>query len=459
MTRTTILLAVIIAAELLLGWFVLASSEPQSILPQPDMSGFPESTRRGVEKALSSTRPHVAAEVDHLADVFFAAGFYSESELCYRHATTLSPEAPQYHYNLGFCLAAIGDIEGSDAEFHLAIKSGHSRADACWYFIGMNALRANKPAEATEAFQKSQTVATSRIELAQLLIADNQLEESKRLLTALLSEFPNSKRCYQLLAEIAKRNGDTAGNQSANAMADVLYKPIQGPWHARAGKMQEIYLGLGISEQISKLKERTKSKKSLEPGRLQVETDNRIFWDPSLEDYLADVAAANQDNKAQIAHLQRIIDLDGLNSYRAARLGFALLEQQKTEEARQLFKQGIHLPVARSDNGVVDMARALAALESDKNQARTYAAFADFQAGLAFMDELNIPAAEQAFQQATKRNTDSARYWFWLGRSSLLLGHTDVAREAFENCLRLNPHHERAIEFQKTLPSDNKLPN
>ena len=89
MTRTTILLAVIITAELLLGWFVLASSEPQSSLPQPDMSGFPESTRRGVEKALSSTRPNVAAEVDHLADVFFAAGFYSESELCYRYALSL----------------------------------------------------------------------------------------------------------------------------------------------------------------------------------------------------------------------------------------------------------------------------------------------------------------------------------------------------------------------------------
>lgn len=454
MTRNIALLATVIAVELVIGWFVLSPSQSPFLLPEPNLKGFPEATRRGVEKARNSTRPHIAADLDHLADVFFASGFYAESEACYRQAATLKPLSPQYHYNLGFCLASIGDLAGSDAAFHAAIKAGHSRADACWYFIGMNALRANRAGQAREAFRSSGSIAAARIELAQLLLADGKLDESKSLLTKLLAEHPNSKRCYQLLAEIADRNGDDVSSQEGKALADVLYQPIQGPWHARAGKMQEIYLSLGVSQQVSRLTDQPLSKASLSSGAAQIEADNKVLWDPTLEDYLSDLAGSSQETDKQIMHLRAIIDRDGLNSYRAARLGFALLQQQKKEEAKRLFELGIHLPVARANNGVVDMSRALATLESDEIKSGQYLAFAEFQSGLQLMDELDVASAQKSFQRATAEDSKSARYWFWLGRSSLLLGQTEVAREGFAKCLQLNPNHERAQKFAATIASD-----
>lgn len=454
MNRFIIILATIIGLELLVGFYVLRDASPPMQLPRPDLTGFPESTRRGVETTLNATRPHVPVELDHLADVLFAAGFYPESEACYREATNLNPKSPQYQYNLGFCLASIGDVEGSNAAFRKAIELGHSRTDACSYFLGMNALRSDQPQEAMAAFRASQSIATSRIELAQLLIAEGQLHESEALLADLQKEFPNSKRCYQLQSQIALLKNDTTSHQSAKAMADVLFEPIRGPWHARVGKMQEIYLGLGITEQVADLTKRATSKVFLEEAKQEVESDNAAFWDPDLEDYLSNIAVANADPVAEIAHLQNVVDTDGLDSYRAARLGFALLRQQKTDQAKRIFEKGIHLPVAKSDNGVVAMARELARLSENEQLSLHYTAFAEFQSGLVFMDELNVPAAHLAFLRATQADSESSKYWFWLGRASLLMGQNDVAADAFNECLQRNPHHERAKAFQQTLATN-----
>ncbi|MCP4507371.1 MAG: tetratricopeptide repeat protein, partial [Fuerstiella sp.] len=215
-------------------------------LPNPNLSGYPAFTRTKIEEALVAVAPDIAMDWHDLADTLFAGGFYAEAEACYRHSVTLNPSHPRFRYHWAFCLFSIGDIAESDQQFRQAIEQGHSSPEACQHFIGLNALREGRSSDAQQAFEASSELAASRLKLAELAIRDNNPDHAAALLNQLLKEQPNAWRVNHLLAVAARKRGDETSEQQYSAFADVLSEEVRGPWHSRAGIIQELSLKLGV---------------------------------------------------------------------------------------------------------------------------------------------------------------------------------------------------------------------
>ena len=437
------------------SWLVFFRQETFK-LPEPNLAGYPAYTRAKIRKAIAVVRPDVALDWHDLADTLFAGGFYAEAEACYRHSCTLSPTHPRFRYHWAFCLSSIGNTAQSDEQYRYAIELGHSHPEACQHFIGLNALREGRTENAQQAFAASSELAVSRLQLAELAIRDNDLTNASALLHGLLKEQPNAWRVYHLLAIIARQQGDRTAEQQHLAFADVVSEHVRGPWHSRAGTIQALSRKLGVEHRVNMALEQLQQPQNIDRVADSIVAENGESWDPLLEDLLSNVDLARGNRKSQVARLRQVIDKDGADSYRTARLGFALLAQQSTTEAEHLFETGIHLLSGGKNQQVIDMCGALAELRKnagDVASASQVAAWREFLKGTQSLEDLALPQAAAAFSRSVELDDTQARSWFWLGRVQQLLGNHESAITAFTECLMRNPHHERAKRNQSALSS------
>ena len=100
---------------------------------------------------------------------------------------------------------------------------------------------------------------------------------------------------------------------------------------------------LGVEYRVNMAVKQLRRPQNLNRVADMILAENREAWDPLLEDLLSNVDLARDDGESQVARLQKTIAKDGVDSYRAARLGFALLGQQKIADAKHVFETGIHL--------------------------------------------------------------------------------------------------------------------
>ncbi len=442
--------------ELAVATWLMFFQQETFKLPEPNLVGYPAYTRAKIREAISVVRPDVALDWHHLADTLFAGGFYAEAEACYRRASTLNPNHPQFRYHWAFCLSSIGQTAASDEQFRRAIDLGHSHPEACRHFIGLNALREGRAKDAQRAFTSSSELAVSRLQLAELAIRDHDLTHASALLNELIKEQPNAWRVYYLLAVVARQQGDTTAEQQHFAFADVVSEHVRGPWHSRAATLQKLSLELGVEHRINVALEQLQQPQNIDRVADIILAENGESWDPLLEDLLSNVDLARDDRKSQVNRLQQVIDKDGADSYRTARLGFALLAQQNTTEAELLFETGIHLLSGGKSQQVIDMCGALTELRKHAGNvasANQIAAWGDFLKGTQLLEDLAIPEAAAAFSRSIELDDSRARSWFWLGRSQQLLGNHESAATAFAECLIRNPHHEHAIRNRRALSS------
>jgi Flp pilus assembly protein TadD len=437
------------------SWLVFFRQETFK-LPEPNLAGYPAYTRAKIREAISVVRPDVALDWHDLADTLFAGGFYAEAEASYGRASTLNPTHPRFRYHWAFCLSSIGNTAQSDEQYRYAIELGHSHPEACQHFIGLNALREGRTEDAQQAFAASSQLAVSRLQLAELAIRNNDLTHASLLLNELMKEQPNAWRVYHLLAVIARQQGDRTAEQQHLAFADVVSEHVRGPWHSRAGTIQELSRKLGVEHRVNMTLEQLQRPQNIDRVADIILAENGESWDPLLEDLLSNVDLARGDRKSQVARLRQVIDKDGADSYRTARLGFALLAQQSRTEAEHLFETGIHLLSGGKSQQVIDMCGALTELgknAGDVASANRVAAWGEFLTGTQLLEQLAIPQAAAAFSQSVKLDDTQARSWFWLGRTQQLLGNHESAVAAFTECLIRNPHHERAMRNRSALSS------
>ena len=456
MKYLTIVLSLVLIAEIALIVTREQNNHPTPVAPELIFDGYPAFTERTVRRRIESADFTQSAGWTDSADILFAAGFYAESEACYRQAVEMEPEHPQLRYNWAFCLASLGNIDSADQQFSNAIDRGHPHPEACRYLMGMNALRQGRRDKAIDLFTQSNDLAASRIELAQLALETSEYEQADELLGGLVEEQPNAWRVHHLKSVLARKTDDHESYVKHSALADVLSAPVSGPWHSRAAEMRKLSEELDIRTQVNDVSTALNSGIRPEFIYSQLVKDIEQEWDPALEDILSDLELNLGKPELQRERLQRIVDRDGMDSYRAARLGFVLLAQGDTSAGIEILKQGVDLRTGFKGTELTDMASAVASYHLSQNEDLEYArveALGEFLSGIDLIDQLDVRGANSAFQRATMLDQSSPRYWFWLGRSQQLLGERAAAVDSYTECLKLNPYHERAAQYREALNS------
>jgi tetratricopeptide (TPR) repeat protein len=452
MKRATRLLLVILIAEVVVGGCWLLLRRPRIAPTIPVLDGYPLWTQQKLKTAVEECRPDVAADWNRLADTSFATGFYREAEACYRRSTELLPSDPQLRYNLAYCLSSIGDQTGSDHEFLAAIEHGHPRPDDCRYFIGRSALRDGNIADAKRAFEQSSRLPASQLELAILAIGEQDYATAAQLLQGLKEKYPNAWSVQQNLARLADWQGDAEESQKHAALADVLRDHLTGPWHNRGKTIQDMSRSLSVEGQVNHLRQLL-SVGSTKSANAEIVAANEVLWDPELEDIQSDVDYAAGHVNEQISRLQHVIDLDGANAWRLGRLGLAQLAAQDTESAIRSLETGIHLLSGKSGTDTIGLCQVLADLRraEDPDAARRISAQGMYLQGIEFLDELAVAQAAEALAKSVELDPAPSQSWFWLGRTRQLLGEREAAIAAFDECLKRNPYHERAMRNRQVL--------
>lgn len=450
MTRLSRVLGVVLVAEVLLGVVAVQNRDVTFGPPELDLDGYSNVTTSSIQRSLAELRPKVALDWHDLADKLFVTGFYKQSEACYHTAVQLQPDHPQFIYDWAFCLSSLGNLQLATKTFQRAIDAGHSHPEACHYFMGLHLLRQGQLNEARLYFEQSSSIAASRLQLADLAMRQGNLTAARKLLADLIEEHPNAWRIHHLLAEVATAENDSITARQHSELADVLSAAVPGPWKARAGKLQQIFQEMQTLEYVNSTLSSLSNTSDLQRVATQVKDRADTQWDPLLEDLMARLAYLQGDVSSQLKHLRHVVELDGMDAYRAARLGAALKESGQIAEAESVFAAGVHLKTGERASEVAEMATFLAD-QLPPSQPRLnrgqYLAVAAFHEGLGYVDNLRYQDALRCFEEAVSHDDQQAKYWYWLGRTYQILADRDQAKAAFAQCLKLQPHHERAEKY------------
>ncbi|MCR9202040.1 MAG: tetratricopeptide repeat protein [Planctomycetaceae bacterium] len=448
--------AALLIAELLLCAVHWLQQSPRVRPPAVNLSGYPVNTRRAVERAyerIERLESPAAQDWDQLGDTLSAAGRYAEAVACYRQATHCEPDAPQYHYDLAFCLMSTGQLEAADDAFARAAQLEPQLQDTQHYFAGINALRRGDSAAAERAFETSD-LAAARLQRAILALESGQTRRSQDLLSRIT---PTAFRVQQLLAELERLEGRHTAARRRMLLTDHLDGIVTGPWNERAAII--VARTEAISATAQKLQELQRLEQAPAGVTRRITADQVEIWEPELEDLLADAALAAGDRGAQIKHLETLIQRDGASTYRMNRLGFALVSAGQPAQGQAALEVGHRLRGTATAQQAADNCLALAELTAADRprQAARYRALA-----------LRLLEDYDASLKIDDRQPD---VWFRLGlqldrtASGLLPGAEQsperliqAAISAYEKCLSLKPHHQAAELMRQALSSPGAKP-
>ncbi|TWT58207.1 tetratricopeptide repeat protein [Thalassoglobus neptunius] len=442
-----VLLAVI-GIELVAGFRSYRNVQQQPVAPTANTEGLPGFTRNMIMSSEVAMNPKFAEQWSGLGMVYQAFGFYDESVACFTRAQEISPEDPSIAYELGFALILAGKTDESSREFERAMELGHPYASQCWYFLGRNALRMDDPETAKGFFLKATSLPAARFELAKIAWRAGESAQAEHMLKEIINEFPNATEPQRLLAEVFDEQGE-------QHLASMLYLSSDRRFVALTSPRQEIFESIQQLRNVGNVKfVQTRATELLDAGKVSdaqeiLKYEAGSEFHPVIWDARSDVERALGNIEEQIALLQEIIERDGLDSYRAARLGFALIGNEQKDEVQKVMTVGAALESNDEREVVADLYQQLANLASEQgNEDKALANWseAQFHYGRKIYQTEDPSKAIDLFIQSAEANPETADPLFYLGQLFYELGELTDAQTAYEECLKIDPNFGRAID-------------
>ena len=438
-----------IAIELAIGMVLYRRQKPPVTPVVVDLSHVDSFTAAHINEL--TARCHTAEDWANLGEVYLAYGYFTEAEACYRVVVEKQPNRAEWVHHWGFALERIGRLAEANAQYERAITLGHLDPAGCWYYIGRNHLRQENTEAAREAFARAGDQPSARYETARLMARAGQGDQALPLLERLEAEYPYAVEPLLLRHKILLLKGDAAaiaaGIGSLRAPG-TLPSPFTADWkwleevHDTTGLAKELKASMALLDQGQF--------SAAMPGLREVYRQN---GDPNAADLLASAEERSGNNSEAIRLLEMVVDQWSPTPHFLLRLGNTYAANRQMGPAVAAWTRATHLgqggyakePFHRlaeyyDRTGNVEAAR--------HNHAQAY-----FAAGHEAYWELQLPEAKRAFEGALKYSPDYAPTWYYLGELHRLQDETDLARKAYERCLKINPNFGRAITSLSLLPA------
>jgi tetratricopeptide (TPR) repeat protein len=156
------------------------------------------------------------------AEMYFGAGKLADAERDLRAAITLTPRAPDLHFNLAQVYEGLKDVPDAIASYQLETEIAPSNFGACLN-LGLLHFQAGHVEAAAACFQRLLQLRPGEPH-ASFLLAEtyartgNNLEQALQLVRQGLSQMPDYKHGYVLMAEIYRKLGRAKEADEAAAM-------------------------------------------------------------------------------------------------------------------------------------------------------------------------------------------------------------------------------------------------
>ncbi|MFQ5674288.1 MAG: tetratricopeptide repeat protein [bacterium] len=356
--------------------FLWSSSHSSlDVLPAPDLKGVEVQ----VEKKISFLRlkvqekPNSASTWGKLGMNFAVHEMKREAVVCYRQAADLNPREFLWPYYCGITLRELGSPEALDwLERSLAIKPQYAPLNVLY---GQTLLDAGKVNEAREAFRRSikvdQNLPHAYHGLAQISLAENNLQLSLEYLLKALEIDPSYREAHGLLADVYRRLGKPAKARGqllfAQQLPEFTWMPdpyysqlaaegVSSWWYRRRGRA---YLEKGLYQSAVRefrmrllLKPDAQSHNNLAIALQKLgqrdeaieQLQAALALDPGYVDALNNLAAVlYEEGRKQEAmtYLDKALKLNPAFADAYLNLGAVYMRAGKTEKGLAAFRQGL----------------------------------------------------------------------------------------------------------------------
>jgi tetratricopeptide (TPR) repeat protein len=457
MTRFQWVLIVLVTAEVTvvgLGWYgklpgTMGAAEldqrSYQVLPTTRLNVLDKEAAEDIRRMESEHRPENRKDWLNLAAVYRTFGLLPEAMFCYQQAQQRGSLGPKDQFAWGICLSRFGAMQDAEEHLQQVIAAYHEWAPDAWLQIGLNCLRQEKPLEAEQALRKALQRPAARLALARLLSRTDRSQEALQLLEELLQDFPNGLWVHQLKAWIHEMEGeagkaayhrDRVRRASHSVTTHDQSRQQDDRWFQKIGS-GKVFFGSQLAEQQGNLKQ------AIDLGLQGLESS----WQEDRALRMVYLLLANGEPGNALLQLEKFIARVGESVESLTLMGEALTESGRTKEAVAVWERAAGYRSSRfMDTNMRVHEKLMMAYEknSEADKASRQKGLMRLEKAILAWNRNEVRSAMIELNQAIELVPDSAVAWFYLAETRRLLGDGSGARQAYEKCLQLQPHHGRA---------------
>lgn len=380
------------------------------------------------------------------AETYKALGIYPPAEYCFQQAHRLSPPDQEYLFYWANCLSRMGKLDAAGEKFAQVLGGNTPHASFCWLRLGQDQLRRNRPGEAERMFERAGDNAWAQLHLARLMIRDGRANEALTLLDRLMQRYPQTMRAVQMKSWAYEQLGDEEQAARYRQTAQHSLQLVQ-PHFPNTQRDEEWLHELG-SAPFHIASGRSHAAGDVDLAIAAGEQAVSLYWREVYALHLAQLCRRRSPDRA-IELLTEFNQRAGPTVLSLEMLGDSWASKGIVEKAREFWEQATDYRGSQSASMIANLSvhtklARLASRQGDEEKARRHEGLAHYERGKLAWRDNRLQDAKQSFAQAVQLVEDHAPSWFYLGQTRRLLGDAD-AKDAYERCLKLDPHHGRGM--------------
>ena len=423
--------------------------------PDPQLGRMDSLTAEQLERVRTRTIHGDGDDWKNYAQALLGQGFYPEAEQAFRVAVRVSPDDQEAVYGLGFCLERMGRLEESIPVLEQAASmSDDQLSETCWYQIGRNHLRLENVPEAEEAFRRIAEFPAAAFHLAKIELRTGRAAEAVPKIEPVLVQHPNSVKLIQLRARAADELGD---EETAREYYD---RELRGEAKLTLEYGMSFFMlyrsKYGLEKDLANCL-RLRDAGTIAERVHCIDSAMRIIKSENLIQYAqvyisqAEIALGLGQPERALSLLEEARPLTFETPWILQLRGEALFQLKRTKEAQETWERSLAL------RATPDVHQRLALyLEGlgQSDEANRHRARAHQLMGQREYEVNRIEPAHEQFLKASDIDPSMPITWYYLGETHRLKGEIGSARSAYEKCLELDEHYQRArVALQHLEPN------
>ncbi len=441
---TAILLIELVGA---LGVVVWRVSRPAA--PIPEMSRLDDQTAAALRDLAADVWRDTALKWRELGEAYMAFGYFPEAELCLSRAAKKDPTDARALVDWGMCLERMGRMQEAIERFQQAAPlAEEALARTCWYHVGRNRLRLERPQEAEQAFEYAGELIPALYQRGKLMVRSGRPKEALAVARLILQIMPRDlwamflayRAELEMQHEIEAAEWEDRLRRSTREVNLDDYMDFFNPIRNQYGLVKRL-------GELDKAVKQEDWPRVAELGRSLLDALPRSFhW--RLVPVTAKAELHHGRADAAISLLEPFI-ADGVDSPEPLEtLAAALFEAGQTRRAVEFWQQALRLkPTIAAHEGLAQAYEKL----GETALAQRHRGLAAFRSGLETFRNDQLTEALPPLQKAAELLPDHAGPWLYLGEIHRALGDSAKAAEAYRKCLSLAPGTGRAHRGLKLL--------
>ena len=384
-----------------------------------------------------------------LGEIYTTFALMPESEYCFRRALQVGDLNLTQRFKFGICLSRRGKLETAITVLKPVAQSSHELASHANLQIGLDYLRLDDRMNAEVFLRNTEKDEIADFALSRILIRDNRAEEAIEILDRLIERSPNSMRAHQMQGWAYEKLGNEAQaracfDRSMHTSEMITIHPISRDWDEKNVSRMGAAVALTAStEALAQEDFETATREAMQSFNLL-----EPLWRPAYAIQASLSFLKSGDPDTALFYLKRWLIHDGESAYLWELAGDCFLTKGDEAKAEAAWLRGQTVRASKTVQANAECCRKLSELYASQGrtaEAELYRGYHRYESGRLQWRDNKVREANNELSEAVSILKEDPNVWFALAEAQRALSDRNAAKQSYEQCLRLDPQHGRAM--------------